>query len=86
MSPYTFIIATNDPAKAILMARQEIKKRSGVMGTSTFRAGGYAGRWRQISAGIEITIEEKPTVFGVGVANTLIESKIRGYFNMTQAS
>lgn len=82
MSPYTFIIATSDPAKAILMARQEIRNRGGVIGVSTFRAGKYAGRWRQISAGIEITIEEKPML----VPMVIIESKIREYFNMTQAS
>lgn len=80
MKPYTFIIMTKSPSQAVLIAKQEIAANGGYMSKYKFRVKGYAGSYRQISAGVEITLEDKPTVLGIGAPNSVIETKIREYF------
>lgn len=77
MKPYTFTIETDTPARAIQLARNELAAHDGYLGHDAFRAGKYAGRWRQIPGGIEVTLTDKP--FLVPVA--LVESKVREYFS-----
>lgn len=76
MTPYTFVIKTDNPTKAILIAKEEITARNGYMNASSFRQGKYSGRYRQVPGGVEITIEDKPMLMPV----TFIENKIKDYF------
>jgi len=43
MKPYTFFIKTNDPSKAILLAKQEVQSRGGVMAGGKISGKRYAG-------------------------------------------
>ena len=81
MKPYTFIVSTKEPTKAILIAKQEIAANGGYMGKDKFRIGKYAGSYRQVSAGVEVTLEEKPMLMPV----SFIETKIREYFATASA-
>lgn len=80
MNPYPFTIKTDAPDKAIAIAKAEISKRGGYMGATAFRKDKYAGTYRQVPGGIEVTITDKPTVFGIGASNETIEATIREYF------
>lgn len=87
MKPYPFIIETKDPDKAISLARHELAAQGGYLSASMFRVKKYAGKYRKIDRGIEITLEEKPTICGIGVSNATIEKKVKEYFiGKTEAS
>jgi hypothetical protein len=81
MKPYTFFIKTNDPSKAILLAKQEVQSRGGVMAGGKFSVKGYAGEYKQVAGGVDIIITDKPSFMGVSVPNSVVESTVTGYFN-----
>ena len=81
MKPYTFFIKTNDPAKTILLAKQEVSSRGGVMAGGKFSVKGYVGEYKQVAGGVDIIITDKPSFIGVSTPNALVESTVKGYFN-----
>ena len=81
MKPYTFFIKTNDPAKTILLAKQEVSSRGGVMAGGKFSVKGYVGEYKQVAGGFDITITDKPSFLGVSAPNAVVESAVSEYFN-----
>ena len=77
MKPYTFFIKTNAPAKAILLAKQEVQSRGGIMQGGKFNAKGFSGEYKQVHGGVEITLTEKPMMIPI----ILIEPRVREWFN-----
>lgn len=76
MKSFSFIIAAGRPEKTLQLAKEEIVNRGGYMGGDSFRVGKYAGRYRHIPGGFEITITDKPFL----VPGSMVEKKVREFF------
>lgn len=76
MKEFSFIVAAGNPVKKLQLAKEEVLSRDGYMGGDSFRVGKYAGRYRHIPGGFEITITDKPFL----VPGSMVEKKVREFF------
>ena len=80
MKPYTFFIKTNDPSKAILLAKQEVEKQNGTLAYGHFEVKGFKGYYMQAVDGVGIILNKKP-FWAIAIDDETVESKIREYFS-----